>query len=61
MNITLLKKYSLFVLIGGAGGYLYYYFIGCSTGTCPITSNPYVSVLYGALIGTILSFPGKKG
>jgi hypothetical protein len=39
------------VLIGGAGGFLYYRFIGCKTGACPLTGNPWVSTLYGALIG----------
>ncbi len=34
------------VLIGGVSGYLYYYYIGCSNGTCSITSNPYKSVIY---------------
>lgn len=38
-------------LIGVLGGYLYYYHVGCVTGTCPITSNPYRMMLYGALIG----------
>lgn len=44
-----------FVLAGALGGYAYYYFIGCASGTCPISSNPYVSTLYGAMIGFTLS------
>lgn len=40
---------------GGITGFLFYYFIGCQTGTCPITSNPYGSVLYGALMGAVIS------
>jgi len=39
------------VLIGGLLGYAYYRFVGCSTGACPLTSNAYVSTLYGAAIG----------
>ncbi|MBP7735372.1 MAG: hypothetical protein KA369_05295 [Spirochaetes bacterium] len=41
--------------IGGIAGFLFYYFIGCSTGTCPITSNPYGSILLGALMGAMVS------
>ncbi|MDH4263636.1 MAG: DUF6132 family protein [Spirochaetia bacterium] len=38
-------------IIGGGGlGYLYYKFIGCRSGVCPLTSNPYGSILMGAVI-----------
>jgi hypothetical protein len=43
------------IALGAAGGYAYYRFIGCSSGVCPITSNPYVSTVYGAIIGALLS------
>ena len=46
---------ALFVLGGGALGYAYYRFIGCASGTCPITSNPYISTIYGAVMGYLLS------
>jgi hypothetical protein len=55
-----LFKISLFLLIGGIGGFAYYYFIGCNTGTCPITGNPYISTSYGMLMGLIISFDSKK-
>lgn len=38
-------------IIGAAAGYIYYLKVGCSTGTCPITSNPWISTLWGAAIG----------
>jgi F0F1-type ATP synthase assembly protein I len=43
------------VVIGGALGYLYYRFVGCASGACPITSNKYSATLYGALMGLILT------
>lgn len=43
------------ILIGGAAGYLWYRFVGCSTGSCPITSHPWSSILYGAAIGALIS------
>jgi len=43
------------VIIGGGGGFLYYYFIGCSSGSCAITSNPWASTFVGALFGFLLT------
>ncbi len=48
------------ILTGAVGGYLYYSFIGCNSGTCPITSNPYISILYGALMGYLIFDLFKK-
>jgi hypothetical protein len=59
MNKALLLK-TLAVLLGAAGGYAYYHFIGCATGTCPISSNPYISTGYGALLGLVLAGGKKK-
>ena len=39
------------VLVGATLGFSYYAMIGCSTGGCPITSDPVVSTLWGAMIG----------
>jgi hypothetical protein len=43
------------IAIGGLGGFLYYYFVGCTSGTCPITSNPYGSIITGGLFGFFLT------
>ena len=42
-------------IIGALLGYAYYRFIGCSTGACPITSNPWISTLYGAFMGFMVA------
>jgi hypothetical protein len=51
---------ALGILIGAVVGFLYYYYIGCMTGTCPITSRPLNSTLYGALMGGLLVKLFKK-
>ncbi len=43
------------MLVGGGLGFAYYHFIGCATGTCPLTSNPYISTGYGAFLGVLLA------
>ena len=62
-----LKKLNVWVrralaaMAGAAAGYAYYYYIGCLSGTCPITSDPYISTLYGAAVGALMvSAPKKK-
>lgn len=48
------------LIAGAAGGYLYYYYVGCASGTCPITSRPLNSTLYGAVMGGLLFSLFKK-
>lgn len=46
-------------LIGGVLGYALYRFVGCSTGTCPITSNPWVSTIWGLILGGLMAGSGR--
>jgi hypothetical protein len=52
-----LKNYLLQItglILGVAGGYLYYRLIGCQSGSCAITSNPFMSMIWGGLMGWLL-------
>lgn len=42
------------IAIGALAGYGYYYYVGCASGTCAITSKPLNSTLYGALLGGLV-------
>jgi hypothetical protein len=43
------------ILIGGLTGFLYFYYIGCNSGTCAITSNPYRSMIFGGILGYLIA------
>jgi len=52
----------LAVFTGALIGYLYYHFVGCSSGTCAITSNPYMSTIWGGLLGLfVVNSPCSRG
>lgn len=46
---------SAIILTGALAGYLYWYYVGCASGACPIYTKWYLSTLYGAAFGYILS------
>jgi len=52
------KRIPLIALIGpvmGAiGGYVYYEKVGCVSGTCAITSNPWLSIAWGGALGYLV-------
>jgi hypothetical protein len=50
----------LLSIIGGISGYLYYYFIGCSSGACAISSNPFFITLYGGFMGFLAGYKPRK-
>lgn len=58
-----MKKFLIYIIgavLGALLGFLYYKLVGCASGACPITSNPYISTVYGAIIGTLLAGVFKK-
>jgi hypothetical protein len=54
------KLIFLGVAVGAAVGYLYYRFVGCTSGTCAITSKPINSTVYGAIMGGLFLNMFKK-
>lgn len=43
------------LVIGAVAGYLYWHFVGCTSGTCAITSKAPNSTLYGLVMGGLLA------
>ena len=52
--------YLIGAILGAVAGYMYWKFVGCSSGTCAITSKPVNSILYGAMLGALLLGIFKK-
>ncbi len=42
------------LIIGAIGGYIYYAKVGCVSGTCAITSNPWMSTAWGGAFGYLI-------
>jgi hypothetical protein len=51
----MILKLFIGVVLGGGLGFAGYKFVGCSTGTCPLTSNPILSTIYGAVLGALMA------
>jgi H+/Cl- antiporter ClcA len=52
-----LRKHVIIVIgtiAGALGGFLYWKFIGCQSGTCPIKSVWYLSALWGLVMGYLV-------
>lgn len=49
------------VTTGALIGFLYYYFVGCKSGSCPITSSAWSTILIGGFMGlSVTNGPCKK-
>lgn len=58
MKVKLFYKKHLyafwFTIVGLIAGYLYYYFIGCLSGTCPLKQLWYYDTAVGGILGLII-------
>ncbi len=50
-----LLVYTITAFVGGMLGWLYWKFIGCKTGSCSITSKPFNSAAYGAIMAMLVT------
>jgi hypothetical protein len=48
-------KMILGIVIGAAIGFGIGYFGKCASGACPLTSNPVISTIIGAMIGAMVA------
>jgi len=53
--MPMILRMALGGVVGAAIGFGVYYFIGCRTGTCPLTGNPYVAMILWALMGVMVT------
>lgn len=51
----MILKLIIGVLAGDGLGFAYFKFVGCSNGACPLTRQPGISTIYGAVIGAIIA------
>lgn len=54
------KLYIIGTVVGAISGFLYWKYVGCLTGSCPITAKPLNSTIYFALMGAVLFGMFKK-
>jgi hypothetical protein len=54
------KRELIGITLGAIARFLYWKFVGCSSGTCMITSKPINSTLYGGLMGFLVAGIFKK-
>jgi len=55
-----LYRILLGVFIGAGIGLLYWKFIGCTSGTCPLTSNPFSTTFIFGLMGGLFASDKKS-
>lgn len=61
--LKFIKKYKSYIIgisLGAVAGYLYWRFVGCYSGSCPITSKWYITIIYGMVVGLLIASPNKK-
>ena len=55
MSGVVIVRLIIGVVTGGLLGYGVNHFIGCSSGACPLTANPWISTILGMIFGALLA------
>ena len=54
--MTPVLKTVIGAVVGAAVGYAMYRFVGCKSGACPLTANPWVAMaIWGLMGGLVMS------
>lgn len=53
--MSLAMKSVVGLLVGAAVGFAMYRFVGCRTGACPLTANPWVAMAIWGLMGALVA------
>lgn len=53
-------KHIIGLVLGGTAGFCYYFFVGCSSGSCSLKANPYYNIALGLLIGWLVADMFRK-
>lgn len=59
-KIIFFLLYIAFAFLGAVGGFLHYRFVGCGSGGCSITGNPYFSTVIGAVFGLLVEYSSSR-
>ena len=51
----MILRIAIGAVVGGGLGFAFYRLVGCSSGTCPLTSSPWLSTLYGMVLGALVA------
>lgn len=51
----MILRMAIGAVVGGILGYALYRFVGCSSGACPMTSNPWISTILGGVMGVLVA------
>lgn len=57
--MSMLWRSVIGAVAGAVVGLLMYRFVGCRTGACPLTANPYIAMAIWGVMGFLVASGGK--